>query len=440
MAAWPNRRNLYIVVVAAWVAAMHWYWRSFVLLLPEHVTPITGPHMRWFATPQAEVATCAQPPRDKPEFFGTGPVSFLQPKSGAIRTVLDSSDHILVMSRDADLAGVWKDGVLSIVDLQTGRSQVEINLPKLPSHMFLLPAARLVLDQYGDVVTAYDLDTGLIRWTQQGIWIPGFHGSDYCGPDLLSVSTAYRNPTTKAFGGTKPPRLINLIDGRFDQRIPLSPTAYAIAGSKDGRYWITGDQGLCTIWDPRTGASLWTSEFFPESIIDFSDASSEICVNYEVDGSVNVARWRASNGEVIDPIPENARPTNSGLRLVGAGHAVRCRFVVTPLELVAPWLAKMGIKLETPWLNYVGELLDRRHGKVLGILPRNGGVLINDADGRGFTYATLDSIAYYRLPPRRNWWWLARWAFAPPALTAVVVLFRQRRRNAISLQLATQAT
>ena len=74
------------------------------------------------------------------------------------------------------------------------------------------------------------------------------------------------------------------------------------------------------------------------------------------------------------------------------------------------------------------RFVDTESGQPLGRIAL-GGFVSGLSDDQGFAVHEESRVAYYEMPPRRDYWWLAAWSLGPIAAVWLMRVLRRRIRT-----------
>lgn len=440
----PSRRHAVLFAIsAAWFAAICWYWDTTIPLEPSNVVALDGRkvHIPGVRSDVVLLHRQKQVPDQRPGtqvFRGsawmtvqTGPVEFCDPRTGRILSqCLDTADQILRFSFSEPLwAAVARGDQLRMVDLASGRAHWEIPLNGLIFADFA-SQDRILLVQREDNLTAYDRESGNVLWTSA----LSMTTNPWTGPQhSLDLFVAHRRieemvgtPGNQKAQTVFKFRIHDARTGEPDARFQELPSRPELMRSPDGR-WLTIDtQGNTReIFDAETGKRLWKLSGHPAYAMEFSLDGNELLLRYvSAEKRIGHARWSAVDGTLIAELPRGASPVAA--ISVGQNEAVYEMMVYarTWPPVVQTCLDKLGLShLNKPLTEHrmLHILADRDTRAIHGILPGERLNFVPMASQAGFAAYTDKQMAYFQLPPERNWLWLWTRGLIPPVVLAVLV-------------------
>jgi hypothetical protein len=427
------RRHGLALTSVLWLATVYLYWREFVPLLPTSVIPLPSKYYEFRGTPNGEIVSMRESDGSvRRESSYAGPIQFWNPRQGKlVRQFFREQDVILALSRHSTLAAVREWDNIRIVDLRTGET---VFVRKATGGFFRVQFShdnRIVMFMAADkTVVVCDAATGEELWSRRGEkWAPLEPGGFFL--DLFHCLLRLpRAADGSSLRNSPPPARVWLsaYTGEPDQRFDRQDRVRA---SVDGKWAIAiGWKQPARVCDCRTGQTKWWLP--PEAdgnAYEFSHDSRDVVLPVKVDGRIAVARWDASDGRVISPLPDRPYVPVSADLLNGRPYLLHyddAKQVRAPARL---WQIVNDVGIS--WNGVVLpprrtlRFVDTETGKPFGRIA-TGHFVSGLADDRGFAIHEESRVAYYEMPPRRDYWWLVAWSIGPIAFVYSMRLLRRR--------------
>jgi hypothetical protein len=431
-----------LILSIAWLAAVTWFWRQNVSLLPTRSVPISDASIvaGWLPDGSALISRVELDKDGDSLGYSKGPVSIWRiPSLEKVSERLGDGDELgaAVIDPIGQLAIVGLEAKRRIVDFTTG-----VTLEDVPgdvhSVVFSRTPERHVLYLRGESVTLRDVGQSRDIWTVSGL--SAKHGR-FEG-DVVVLNHAFRFKSQQIIPLNAPGcLLLNATTGEADSRFDALGKFVDVIFSRDHRWALpvripSETSQLC---DARTGQPLWTVNVPFETWPKFDLTGEELVLNWAMpNGELRESRWRCSDGKLLTKPPEFFHFAN---RLIdGSGRyaidATRPRglFEWFSGQVLNPLLQAWGSHKEFPDNRLVIVLRDLKTGAVIGPLTDWH---IEMVPGRAAALAVgKERIDLYEFPARRNWSWLTWYGVVPVAVALAVrgrwVLRRRHRSKTAS--------
>jgi hypothetical protein len=444
------RRVPLLLVLIAWVAAVHWYWANFVPLpATDSISPSAG--LQFQGTTRDGLIAFAS----RTEAWGaTGPIRFRDPGNHQwVRESLSAQDRVIqVVLGERELAAVLRDDAVAIIDLGNGSTLVSRPTGGRRLSATLSPNGHMAAFFGVDEVSVFDTRSAALLWTS-GV-VPHQSGGGFQGDHRFHVSHDERGRGVIEFRDARD----WTVDSRYDGgglQVISDDSRYAVFQARDGSQAVYDYETGQRLWQIRPAGSYTRFDGFGERF-QFCKGGSEVWSIAE-DGKSRprLTRWSSETGEqrqtcaLAERDVRNPAVSRDGRYLV---------FQVDRPAFEAPqWAVSLANRLGSSWTGAVGDarttivIADADSGDSIGFIEsfenRMDDSMLSGIDPsmegfavapRGFVVASPAGwTRYFELPPRHDWTWLALWSSCPPAGLWLAARYRRLRLNAASTRKKT---
>jgi hypothetical protein len=421
-----------------WFGATAWYWDRAIPLAPTLFTQLEGLEGPYFRPAAGEyfVTHRGPPRREGGARHGFGPIEFREVQTGRIKRQL-FDETIQLKTGDAeerDRIVVEQEGRIRIVRLSTGETLCEVPEAAGSTKFMFAADGNVLLTERNGAVFGFDPSTGERLWIREDIKIAGYIQNT--GPRFAPLLGRSVNgpPGVRSF------TRVEVVDYRTGEPAPVIgalPDVHRAVGTTDGRLMAVHQTASfgCTVYDAETGKVLWTKERSIPDVARFNEDGAELQVPYQLpDGTLGVARWASADGRELSPLPWGAQGSTAVFSADGR-LAVDYR---TQWNFPQRW---WGMAMQYNWnrlAQYLGPrtpltVIDVQKNRVIGSLHPEENLHQSVDAGRGIVTRRNFAVAYYTLPPGRDWLWLLKWGVVPPvALSGISRTWRWMRRTRAS--------
>jgi WD40 repeat protein len=429
------RRHGLALASMVWLATVYLYWREFIPLLPTSVIPLSSKYYEFRGTPNGEIVSMRESDGAVArESSYLGPIQFWNPRDGKlVRQFFGEQDLILALSRHSTLAAVREWDNIRIVDLRKGET---VFVRKAKGGFFRVQFShdgRIVMFMAADkTVVVCDAATGEELWSRRADeWPPLEPGGLFLDLFHCLLRLPHSADGSSLMNSPPPARVwLSAYTGEPEQRFGRQDRVRA---SVDGKWAITiGWKQPARVCDSRTGQTKW---WLPPDAdgdaCDFSHDSRDVILPVKIDGRIVVARWDASDGRVISPLPDRPfEPVSADL----LGDRPYLVHYDDAKQVQAP--ARLWQIVNDVGISWNGIVLPSRRtlrfvntesGKPIGRIA-TGHFVSGLSDDGGFAIHEETRVAYYDLPPKRDLQWLAAWSLGPIAAIWLPQILRRRIR------------
>lgn len=422
----PFRRTS-LILAALWIAAAHYYWRTAILLPPDRVFEFPpGKVFRGFAANgDAVLLTVVRSGTHPERRKEVGPIEFWRlPELVKIREAFSANDEFDSPHPDAlGRVVVFREGTAWLAKFDTGELLEELPGVEPNASMRRMINDRLLWIREQTAVV-YDLTSKRVLASYPRQLAIGHVTSTLC--TLIGAAPS--------FGGGFSPGdrlLLNTTTGQPDHRFEsqfLGPLE-GIHLSADGRIAAISTPTTLAVCEVTSAKRLWS---IPRPTKEggrfrFENDATVLAMDYLDEWKASrTTRWRVADGSVIDPPPPWSAPGLNRTEDRLGNYAVDQRFFEKERYL---YVFELGVSRLQRWLGgrpdgvtpsrSIWELRDVKADRPIGVCSDDFCGVVFVPDGSGFIAATNADFderrwRYYRLPPRRDWWWFVRWGLLPP--------------------------
>jgi hypothetical protein len=246
--------------------------------------------------------------------------------------------------------------------------------------------------------------------------------------------------------------VLNTATGQPDHRFEREESIEKVELSPDGRIAVVFTADQFSVCDVSTAKAMWST---PRPAVDlddirFEEKSSVLAMDcLDEWAAPKTARWRVATGEVINPVPGMVsgvldRTPDEQERYALDHRDIEKGRLTLALDRGTFHLRPFMGQQNVPWPEDHQSVLsmhDLKADRQIGVYAYEYCTDFLAPDGLSFVAFTIEDygknqLRYYRLPPRRDWWGLLRWAFLPPVLLLTLRWVLSLRRRIVAEPLA----
>lgn len=418
------RRSFPWLIAMAWIAAVFWCWKTLIPLVPELVMDRKD---RFFVLNPAQPGVPFLVQQN-------GTVDVVDPESGVLTRIGQFSGHFEYTAPGLAITDPsYESDVIRLSDVSRISSIRWKDRYEDGDSYLLAMDGNVLISRLGWTATAFDVKTGQELWSRKGIHSVRT-GSD-TGFELVRVDwEEVPEPQVVGRPGKRHCYLVDARTGEPDPRFQNIPRLGWIANSPDRTKLAVLNGGWIRMFDVSTGRQLWESESPQNEAARFSLDGSEFQVPYvSGDRFTKLARWESDSGRLLEAGPTGATASQEPLSSDGRFSVQTVAVREAPLFLIDA-LNRWGFYRAARAINRSSYrmITDNRRQAIVGRLADTEGfqgvhtVVFDDVRQQVCVMGNT-TIAWYSLPPRRNWRWLFGWGAGP--LVAIWGLRWIRRRK-----------
>jgi hypothetical protein len=427
-----------LILSVLWLAAVGWYWREYVPLLPTRSAKLQYESFWAGWTSEGHVVVSG----GELDLNGvyvkkySGPISFwrvpdLEKISGRLGVGDEIETHHMYAGEGLVVVGMDSQVQRRIVDVNTG-----VTLEDVPGEVQKIAIGPgpdpKVIYVCADSITLRDPRLSTDLWTVTGV--SAQNAEIHHGLVLLYRPKSVPSGPGPSLSAASGIWLLKMGTGEFETRFDAARPFESLAISEDGRWALVYSRGRTHVFDARTARSLWT---LPAQIMhwpQFDTKRGELCLHWATPaGELHESRWRCSDGTPLTPPPTHFAWAHRTIDAAGR-YAIDTTTPRGHLEefirsCVNPILRAIGSKRQLPEERTIRVLRDVLTNDVIGPLPADR--FVGFVPGRTAAVAIGGNrIDVYEFPASRDWGWLAWWGLTPVAIAfgaRIVRLVRRRR-------------
>jgi hypothetical protein len=421
------RRWLPWLAAITWIAVVFWYWKTLVPLVPQLVMDRKD---RFFVTNPAQPGVPFLVQQN-------GTVDVVDPESGSLTRIGEFPGHFEHTMPGLAITGASYESDLVRLSDVSRLSSIRWKDRYEDGDSYLLAMdGNVLISRLGWTATAFDVQTGKELWSRNGI--RSVRTGSATGFELVRVDWQ-EVPQSQADGrwGKRHCYLVDARTGEPDPRFRNIPRLGWIVNSPDRTKLAVLNGSWVRMFDIATGRPLWASESPQNEAARFSPDGSEFQVPYLIGSHfAGLARWNSVEGRVLESGPTSAIAHKEPLSPDGrfSVHTVAVR--AAPLFLIDA-LNRWGFYRVARAINRSSYrvIVDNRRQAIVGRLADTESfqevhaVVFDDARQQVCVLGSK-TIAWYSLPPRRDWQWLVGWGVGPPLVVWCIRRVRRRKGRA----------
>jgi hypothetical protein len=434
-----------ILIFAAWLAGVTWYWREFVSLAPT--ATVRTEASVWLGMTSANelmLARMRYADATNTRVERCGPIEFWSlPECRKTHELLGAEDVIISgpLLRTGDVL-IRRKGRLVLLNAYTGQTVASFpDVPEAREFARVLDKPEVLIGD-GKTVQLFELGRETPRWAAPVTWIRGRPSGGF-------VSVSGRSSTSPTAGKTKA-TLLNVDTGEFDHRFDHLGKVVNTVLSLDAKWaiiHINPDKTTpfrTVVCDVTTGRILWTlpQRSGVNEPVFSADGREVHATALSPDRRPVIQRWQSQDGSPLPDLkpggssPLNRDPTNGQYGYWYFGGRNSDTWLKRSVDRMNNYFGSKGIGFYLDLGAPRAYVRDLKTQEILGPLPAESEFTY--LPGRqGLISFQHPYLRYYSLPPHRDYFWLAAWALTPPALVIAFTRFArhiaQRRRQAVPI-------